>query len=430
MQWQWGTEGPSPALARFVLLSMLLHATIVVLFGTSHGGGFGRGERGRDDVLDVTLRRQLTVPDVGLRAGPGNGSSAGRDPLRRADEPPQTPAPPQKPPAPAIGPGRTDAPIAAEPAPAVSRESVRAPPPTPVPAVEPLPRIDWAAPQEVDRPLAPPLLAPPVMQRLGPPANPPALAAPVEPAPAAIPAIPAAPIERLAAPAAQHELAPPVEFPPRVTPAIPEAPIERLAPPAAQHELASPLELTPRVAPFVPAPLDRLTAPRIEPQLEPAPTLAAPAAAAPSDTAPSSIERAAPPSAPAPPSGVPAQGPAPDASAAPKADAELPRLRLGAPAGDDDIFKPRRDAGAIPGDGAPALDLDAARKRAREIASEATGTRGILPALPPPPERKSKESIALEKAIKPDCRTAYAGMGLLAVPALVASTIGDGGCRW
>jgi len=74
--------------------------------------------------------------------------------------------------------------------------------------------------------------------------------------------------------------------------------------------------------------------------------------------------------------------------------------------------------------------MEAARKRAREIASQATSTRGILPALPPPPERKSKESIALEKAIKPDCRTAYAGMGLLAVPALVASTIGDGGCRW
>jgi hypothetical protein len=35
-----------------------------------------------------------------------------------------------------------------------------------------------------------------------------------------------------------------------------------------------------------------------------------------------------------------------------------------------------------------------------------------------------------EIKVKPDCRNAYAGMGLLAVPALVASTIGDGGCRW
>ena len=86
---------------------------------------------------------------------------------------------------------------------------------------------------------------------------------------------------------------------------------------------------------------------------------------------------------------------------------------------------------APPGDSsATHIDMDAARQRAREIASEATSARGILPALPPPPERKSKESTALEKAVKPDCRTAYAGMGLLAVPVLVASTIGDGGCRW
>jgi hypothetical protein len=95
------------------------------------------------------------------------------------------------------------------------------------------------------------------------------------------------------------------------------------------------------------------------------------------------------------------------------------------------MFKPRRDIAAPPGEsGAPRIDMEAARQRAREIASEATSTRGILPALPPPPERLSKESHALEKAVKPDCRTAYAGMGLLAVPVLVASTIGDGSCRW
>jgi hypothetical protein len=36
----------------------------------------------------------------------------------------------------------------------------------------------------------------------------------------------------------------------------------------------------------------------------------------------------------------------------------------------------------------------------------------------------------MEKALKPDCRDAYASMGLLAVPALVVSAVGDGGCRW
>jgi len=54
--WQarWREETPRPALVRFVLLSMLLHATIVILFGTSHGGNGGRGEA-MLDVLDVTL---------------------------------------------------------------------------------------------------------------------------------------------------------------------------------------------------------------------------------------------------------------------------------------------------------------------------------------------------------------------------------------
>jgi hypothetical protein len=105
-------------------------------------------------------------------------------------------------------------------------------------------------------------------------------------------------------------------------------------------------------------------------------------------------------------------------------------LRLGSPGPDEDIFKPRRDVAAPGEDGAPHIDMEAARQRARELASETTSTRGILPALPPPPERQTKESHALEKAVKPDCRTAYAGLGLLAVPVLVASTIGDAGCRW
>ena len=37
---------------------------------------------------------------------------------------------------------------------------------------------------------------------------------------------------------------------------------------------------------------------------------------------------------------------------------------------------------------------------------------------------------AIDKAQKPDCRDAYAAMGLLAVVPLVASTAGNGGCRW
>ena len=106
--------------------------------------------------------------------------------------------------------------------------------------------------------------------------------------------------------------------------------------------------------------------------------------------------------------------------------------RPSAPAADESIFAPRRDVGAPPAE-APRIDLDAARKKAaREIVSEGAGSRGVftVPA-PPPVERKSKEASALEKAIKPDCRTAYANMGLLAAPVLIASAIAaDGSCRW
>jgi hypothetical protein len=110
----------------------------------------------------------------------------------------------------------------------------------------------------------------------------------------------------------------------------------------------------------------------------------------------------------------------------------LPPSRFDTPDADAEIFKPRRDIGTPPSE-APRIDLDAARKKAaREIVSEGSGSRGVFTIpLPPPPEKKSKEAMAMEKAIKPDCRTAYASMGLLAVPVLVASAIAaDGSCRW
>jgi hypothetical protein len=305
-----------------------------------------------------------------------------------------------------------------------------------------LPRIDLRAPQEVDKPLLPPLISPPAIERVAPAPNPAPLAAPPDIAPPAIPQVPATPIERLTAPAVQHELAPAIEIAPRPAPVPAAVPIDRLTAPAVPNALAPPVEIPPREAEVVPAPIDRLTAPRIDRDLAPAPSLVTPgpsvaAPAMPSETAPAPVERTAPPAsarpAPAASEGaapVPDARTAPGARSAPATAAQPPRLRLGAPGPDEDIFKPRRDVAAPGEDGAPRIDMDAARQRAREIASETTSTRGILPALPPPPERQSKESHALEKAVKPDCRTAYAGLGLLAVPVLVASTIGDAGCRW
>jgi hypothetical protein len=130
---------------------------------------------------------------------------------------------------------------------------------------------------------------------------------------------------------------------------------------------------------------------------------------------------------------APGKAPAPARSETP-AGGELPRLRYGAPDVDDEVFRSRRDGAAPatePG-GPPAITAESLRRRAAEIAREGSGSSGVLNLVPPPPPVERKDALAegIAKAAKPDCRTAYSGMGLLAVVPLVASTVGNGGCRW
>jgi hypothetical protein len=269
------------------------------------------------------------------------------------------------------------------------------------------------------------------------------LAAPAELPPREVPTAPAVPLERVAPQQVERELVAPAELPPREVPLAPGPPLERAAPPAIEHELAPPVVVPPRPVPavpgtpierFAPPKIERPLAPTVEAPLRPAP---APAAAQPQPgSAPSPrstpAENAAPAQRTVPPAAAPANAPA-----APTRPETLPALRYGTPAAEEDIFKPRPDAvnpSAAP-NAAPRIDLDAARKRAvRDIANEGSGSRGVLPfalPVPPPPDKKSKAAQAMEKAIKPDCRTAYANLGLLAAPALIASAISDdGGCRW
>jgi len=77
---------------------------------------------------------------------------------------------------------------------------------------------------------------------------------------------------------------------------------------------------------------------------------------------------------------------------------------------------------------APRLNLDLPRGRGGDLSG--AGPRGLLPLLPPPPERKSKLTEGIEKSARPDCRTAHSGMGLLAVVPLAADAVKDKGCRW
>jgi len=45
-------------------------------------------------------------------------------------------------------------------------------------------------------------------------------------------------------------------------------------------------------------------------------------------------------------------------------------------------------------------------------------------------DKVAKLEAALDKAHKPDCRTAYSGLGLAAVVPLIANEFGEGTCKW
>ncbi len=421
---------------------MLLHILLIVLFGNPSGAM--RRNEAWWGPLDVTLGPPAPEPGAEFRVAPGlEPNSPGSALLRRSGA--ATKVPPES-----------------------ARRAVE--PPTPPASGETLPRLNPSAPEQVDKSLAPPEISPTTIEPIAPPARPRAFAVPAEPSLRAIPELPAAPIEKSVAPTSEPTLAPPVELAPRAVPVAPAAPLERTTPPPLEREFAPAPELPPRATPVVPAaplermapaPIERPVAPPVElpPQAAPmvpaapierlvpapierpvAPPIEVPARAAPmvpaapiERLAPANVEREiAPAEVPLPrterptpsiaPPAVPLAPPAPGLSPHPPSSPEV----------GEDIFKSRRDTGASPAE-APHIDLDAARKKAaREIVSEGAGSRGVF-TIPSPPslEPQSKKANPLEKALKPDCRTAYANMGLLAAPILIASAIAaDSGCRW
>jgi hypothetical protein len=400
-----------PPLVQFVVLSMVLHVLLIVLFGNPTGGA--RRNEGWFGPLDVTLGTQSPEPSSEFRLAPGlETTSPGAALLPR--------------------PGAT------RPAEAPQRTLERGPT-LPAPA-NALRSLSPSAPEEVDKPLAPAAVSPATVEPVAPPPQPRELTQPAELPPRAVPALPAAPIEKSVAPSGEPQFAPPVELPPRALPAAPAAPLEPTAAPPIERQLAPAAELPPREIPaapaaplerLAPAPLEREVVPPVELPARAAPTVPAapierlaPAKIAPEIAPPVAVPvpRAEPPALPSSPTALPptpaAAGPAPRA----------PNL----PSPEEELFRSRREGGT-PAPEAPRIDLDAARKKAaREIVSEGAGSRGVFTIPGPPPvERKSKEAAALEKALKPDCRTAYANMGLLAVPVLVASAVAaDGSCRW
>jgi hypothetical protein len=456
--------GERPALEQFLLLSMLLHVFLVIAFGDAVGV---RSEDGARLLGGFTARLQGRSSEPAPANTPLPTSPA-RDPRAARSERGQTSAP-----APLSAPLEVP-PAMVQPATAPDRsEAIELPVITP----------------SLDKPITPdlvPLIAKevvvPTTNFVVPPAAiapQPARIPPSRPAPAKVEPAPIAPLpalETAKAPVASRELAPDFVAPLAVTPAPPLATINpsraarELAPAIEiKPEAAVPVALPPAIAPVraEPAPRARELTPYVEPIAPEIPAaLPSPASTAPSATPlpdraqreftpyAEPIREASPAATTAP---APTTAPTAERAAAPSSTTQnaLPRAVPAAPnAGatntpgtpqgnaaaknDDALFGPRLEEG--PGKGtlgpAPRIDLDAVRQRARDIGSsesrEGTGPRTLFkfPTAPPPVAKRREQEI-FDKALKrPDCKDAYADMGLAAVVPLVRDALTEKGCKW
>ena len=318
--------------------------------------------------------------------------------------------------------------------------------------IEPLPRT---LPLSVPKPIEL-NVAPSINREFG-PYVPPALAVAPPTLPAPIPTIsPSAPIAPMVlppvSPIAMPSLAPPEIEREFVAPANIEVreplvvppPIAAIAPttqPKTATEfvpVAAPA-LAPVVAPNVPQQPLRLATPNSRPSAVTAPAqtdrnLASPAQNMPRDAATGAATPAS--SVPASPRSVGAPNGQLSGQPAGAPTAATSTLQ---PKSTDDIFGPRRDAGSNPSgqvsDSMPpakSLDLDAARRSARESTGERSGPRTLFP-FPTAPKAAVKSDVTkiFDKALKrTDCKDAYADMGLAAVIPLVRDAIKQDGCKW
>jgi hypothetical protein len=397
-----------PPLWQFVLLSILMHVLLIALFGAPTGGSSdGRSMWGS---MQVELRGLLIEAQRRPAAVSVEDAQRQTPAPTREDRGPAEGAVPLTPPidTPAAATAPSGAPIVEIPMP-FPQLLDRLPTPTP--------RLDEPPPLRVPLPTEGRDLRPPPRERPAP--------AQVD-VPTPLPLAPAPRTERVLAepPLLPAPVLQPVPIPApdaRVTPTVEAPPVPRTPP------IARPIETAPIEVQAIPVPaLQSLVPQKSESarsiEMAPLPEIqVAPAPAPP-------VQERAPVAPPAP--AMPAT-PAPDARD--REPARGPDFR--APPGDTT----RPGASRRPGDPkssdydptAPSLDLDAIRKRAGALAREGSGQRAVLPfAMPPVPDKKSKMEQAIENARKPDCRTAYQGMGLLAAVPLIANEFGEGNCTW
>ena len=82
--------------------------------------------------------------------------------------------------------------------------------------------------------------------------------------------------------------------------------------------------------------------------------------------------------------------------------------------------------------GKSSFDLEAAKRIAREFAKvDAQSANPRVPSLGIPlPGTKERLAYDMEHAVKSDCRTAYQGLGPLAIAAFLVDAVRENGCQW
>ena len=79
----------------------------------------------------------------------------------------------------------------------------------------------------------------------------------------------------------------------------------------------------------------------------------------------------------------------------------------------------------------PSIDLEAAREIARQtVRSQPAAKARTVQNTTDATEPETVLGRKISRAALPDCRTAYAGAGLLAIPLLLKDAVSDGGCTW
>ena len=423
-----------PSLDQFVLLSLMLHVLVIVLFGDTTGGGARRGEK-LWGALTVTV--QGLLPDSGIGLKLDRGATLLKIPVSELRPAPASPG--------AVSESRDV--VAPAPVEKSAPAEVVAPP-AQAPTFEMPPVIskdvekavtEFVIPKpSVDRTYVPPVTTQPSEQApreaavTAPPVMPPTTVAPT---PAAV-----------TPPIVERALVVPV---PLVTPPEPKPREEvvTVPAPAPKPEPAPPKIVPDAVKPVVPTPAPTIQAAPIAPA--PLKPESVQPVVTPTETKPREVPVARPVVTPAPsePSSR-AEAPVPPkverevvVPASPAATVTAPVTRTNIPSGstgtDRDASTLRNVPVAPAADGlAPdkskGIDLDAVRRRAREISGGGSGPRTVFPfPVAPQPKPKSKEQQAFDKALKKnDCRDAYADMGLAAVVPLVLDAVREGGCKW